>query len=616
MTSLGAKNAEKRLRVFFAVVVGCLLIIAGRLWYLQIVKGEHYARLADGNRMRQLRIMPPRGIILDRNENVLVRSKSSFTVSIVPGGFPHDAEDSVNLLCEILGLSYEELLEAIEKGKGYPYEPVRVMRDVDEATVIAIEENRTRLPGVFIDEEPVREYLHGDLASHLIGYLGIISPQELQQYGTTYRGSDLVGKSGIEQTYEALLRGEVGALTVEVNALSRPIQTVNVLEPIPGHNVVLTIDYRLQEVAQRAFMEHIQTLDEDPGTQSGAVIALNPQTGEMLAMASLPSFYPERLLDETKRNTYYSELSKDSRRPFFNRVTQALYGPGSTFKPITAVAILEEGVLGAEERFNATGTTQYGVRDWVISSNLAPLGWITLKEALGISSNHYFAENGTKVGIDRLSKWMAAFGIGSPTGLNLMPLESTGLLPSREWKAKAFSNRPVSEQNWYPTDTEQISIGQGFHQMTPLQLAVSYGAIATRGRIYTPQVVKEIRAPSGEVISRFEPRLARQVEADPSTWEAVIEGLVAAIEHPRGTARRSFEGFPTSVAGKTGTWEVVGSVSNGVFAAFAPVDEPEILVVVVVERGIGGATGAAPIARQVMEAYFQFKNEDLEQNSH
>ena len=337
------KSIEKRLRVFFAVVVGCLLVIAGRLWYLQIVKGEHYARLADGNRMRQLRLMPPRGIILDRNENVLVRSKSSFTVSIVPGGFPKDAEESVNLLCEILGLSYEELLEAVEKGKGYPYEPVRVMRDVDAATVIAIEENRTRLPGVFIDEEPVREYLHGDLASHLLGYLGIISPQELQQYGTTYRGSDLIGKTGIEQTYEELLRGETGALTVEVNALSRPIQTVNVLEPIPGHNIVLTIDYRLQEVAQRSFMEHIQTLDEAPGTQSGAVLALNPQTGEVLAMASLPSFYPERLLDETKRNTYYSELARDSRRPFFNRVTQALYGPGSTFKPITAVAIIEEG---------------------------------------------------------------------------------------------------------------------------------------------------------------------------------------------------------------------------------------------------------------------------------
>lgn len=613
---MGDKNIERRLRVFFAVVVGCLLIIAGRLWYLQIVRGEHYARLADGNRMRQLRLMPPRGIIMDRNENVLVRSKSSFTVSIVPGGFPKDAEESVNLLCEILDLSYEELLEAVEKGKGYPYEPVRVMRDVDAATVIAIEENRTRLPGVFIDEEPVREYLHGDLASHLIGYLGIISPQELRQYGTTYRGSDLIGKTGIEQTYEELLRGETGALTVEVNALSRPIQTVNVLEPIPGHNVVLTIDYRLQEVAQRAFMEHIQTLGEAPGTQSGAVLALNPQTGEVLAMASLPSFYPERLLDETKRNTYYSELARDSRRPFFNRVTQALYGPGSTFKPITAVAIIEEGVLGPKERFHATGTTQYGVRDWVITSNLAPLGWITLREALGISSNHYFAENGTKVGIDRLSHWMEAFGIGSPTGLNLMPQESAGLLPTREWKAKAFSNRPVSEQNWYPSDTEQISIGQGFHQMTLLQLAVSYGAIATRGLIYTPQVVKEIRSPSGELVSQFQPKLARRVDADPQTWEAVIDGLVATIEHPRGTARRSFEGFPTSVAGKTGTWEVAGSTSNGVFVAFAPVEEPEILVAVVVERGIGGATGAAPIARQVMEAYFQFKSEDLHENLH
>lgn len=604
MTAIKEKTKEKRLIVLFCIALGCLAILVGRLWYLQLAKGEHYVRLADGNRMRQLRLVPARGEILDRNGEVLVRSKSAFTVSLVPGGFSKGDTSSAELLCELLGLRQDELNEAIQKGQGFPYEPVRIKRDVSAETVIAIEENRINLPGVFIEEEPVREYLQGDLAAHLIGYLGVISPSELRNYGPTYRGSDLVGKIGIEQSYEQILRGEIGALTVEVNALSRPIQTVNVLEPIPGHNISLTIDKHLQEVAQQAFFDHIQTLKDQPGTQTGGLVALNPQTGEILAMVSVPGFFPESLIDQSKRNTYFTTLSQDQRQPFFNRVTQALYGPGSTFKAITALAILEEGVIGAKDRFNATGTTQYGVKDWVINSGLAPFGMITMYDAIGMSSNHYFADNGVLVGIDRLAKWMTTLGFGTPTGLELFPNEAVGIVPSREWKRRAFSNRPTSEQNWYPADTEQIAIGQGFHQMTLLQLAQAYAAIATKGKVYTPQVVKEIMAPDGTVVFETQPVLARQVEAKASTWDALHEVLRAPIVHARGTARTAMLGFPYSMAGKTGTWEVPGSVSNGLFVGFAPVEKPEILVAVVVERGGGGSATAAPIARKVFDAYF------------
>lgn len=611
-SGLSENGVEKRLKGFFVIVILCVAVILARLWYLQIVKGDEFARLADGNRMRQLRVLPPRGNILDRNGVTLVRSKSSFTVALVPGGLPRDSADTFSLLCEILQISHEELEEAVEKGRGYPYEPVRIMRGVDAATVIAIEENRNRLPGVFIEEEPVREYLFGELASHLIGYLGSVTVEELRELDESYRGSDLVGKTGIERVYEQELRGEVGTLTVEVNALSRPIQTVSYLEPVPGHNIVLTIDHRLQAVAEQAFEEHILTLREEPGTQAGGVVVLKPKTGEILAMASIPGFNPELLLDTSTRNQYYNQLIKNPRRPLFNRITQALYGPGSAFKPVTALAILEEGVYRVDQVFNATGVSEYGVRDWVITNRLAPLGNITLKEALGISSNHYFADLGTKVGIDRLSEWMRAFGMGEPTGLKLYPVERAGLVPDREWKKAAFAGRPVWDQNWYPSDTEQISIGQGFHQMTILQLAQIYAAIANRGPMYVPQVVREIRTPDGQVVQSFQPQLARVVEASSTHWEAVIDGLRAAVEHPRGTARNAFAGFPTSVAAKTGTWEVAGSTANGVFAAFAPVEEPEIVVVVVVERGIGGASGAAPIARRVMEAYFSLNEEPIE----
>ena len=241
-----------------------------------------------------------------------------------------------------------------------------------------------------------------------------------------------------------------------------------------------------------------------------------------------------------------------------------------------------------------------------------PLGQHHSQGSPGISSNHYFADNGTKVGIDRLSEWMRAFGLGEPTGLKIYPAERAGLVPDREWKSKAFADRPVWDRDWYPSDTEQISIGQGFHQMTILQIAQIYSAIANRGEIYVPQVVREIRTPQGEVVQSFTPRLARVVEASPQSWEAVIEGLRAAVEHSRGTARNAFANFATTVAAKTGTWEVAGSVSNGVFAAFAPAEDPEIVVVVVVEQGIGGASGAAPIARAVMDCYFSLKDSAIE----
>lgn len=601
---MNEKGTEKRLIVLFLVVIACIMIIVGRLWYLQLARGEHYARLADGNRMRQLRLLPPRGEIVDRNGEVLVRSKPSFTVSVVPGGFSKENSASLELLCVLLGLTNEELEEALEKGKGFPYEPVRIKRDVDPETVIAIEESRTNLPGIFIEEEPVREYLYGALGAHVVGYLGVISAAELQRYGVTYRGSDLVGKSGIEQTYEELLRGEIGTLTVEVNALSRPIRTVNVLEPVPGHNIRLTLDAHLQQVAEAAFQEHILTLQDNPGTQVGAVLALNPQTGEILVMASVPSYKPENLIDQSKRNSYYTTLSQDQRRPFFNRATQALYGPGSTFKPITALAILEEGVLRPQDRFNATGISQYGVKDWVINSGLAPFGMINMSDALGMSSNHYFADNGAKVGIDRLSAWMTALGFGAPTGLTLFPGEASGIVPSREWKKKQFSDRTVSEQNWYPSDTEQISIGQGFHQMTLIQLAQAYAAIANKGTVYTPQIVKEIAAPDGTIVFSAEPEVSLEVDAKASTWSAMNEILKAPIVHPRGTARGAMAGFPYSMAGKTGTWEVPGSVSNGLYVGYAPAENPEILVAVVVERGGGGSSAAAPIARKIFDAYF------------
>lgn len=605
------KQVHRRVWSYYGIIIACLLIIVGRLWYLQIMQGEYYGRLADGNRMRQLRVTPARGVIYDRNYQPLVRSRRAFTVSLVPEGIPEGGE-TMRLLAEILHMTHDELKEAVDRGRGLPYEPVRLVRDVDIATVFAIEERRRLLPGVFIEEEPVREYLHQHMASHILGHMGTISRSELQALGTSYRGSDLVGKTGLERVYEQELRGEHGTLMVEVNALSRPIQTVGAVPAKPGNNLVLALDAELQSVAKEAFLQHTATIREEyPNAHNGAVVALNPKTGEILAMVSIPEYEPERLLMGGDRNQYYMSLERDPNLPFFNRAIHGQYGPGSSFKCFIAVAILEEGVYPADRLFNATGVSRYGVRDWVITQGIGALGPITMTEALAISSNHYFAEHSLGVGIDRLAPWLRQFGFGQPTGILFQPGEALGLVPDREWKALRFAARQRSEQVWYPTDTEQISIGQGFVTATPLQLALAFSGIANRGTIYAPILVKEMLAPDGGVVFASEPEVLRSIPASTATWQSVINGMRAAITHPRGTARRAFEGASYTVAGKTGSYEhAVESGrpkrdANGLFGAFAPVDNPELVVMVVVEHGGGGGGAAAPIARKVFDAYFE-----------
>lgn len=607
---LDDKKLGKRLRSFYIIVVIMLLIICGRVWNLQIRQGDHYAHLADGNRMRRIRVMPTRGVIMDRNYEELISSRPAFTVSLIPGGIPQNSESVLAYLSEILNLSDEELATAIEQGRRSMYEPVRIMRDVDPAVVVAIEENRVRLPGVMIEEEWVREYLYGDLTSHLTGYLGVISRNELQSLGESYSSSDLVGKTGLEAEYETLLRGTAGSLTVEVNALSRPIQTVSYVEAIPGYNLVMSIDKDLQAVAKEAFISHTETLSADLAPYSGVVVALDPKTGEILALVSMPDYDASYLLDDSQRNSYYASLSSDNSRPLFNRAVQGQYGPGSVFKPFVAIALLEEKIITADKVFNATGTSRYGVRDWVIAQGGAPFGNITLREAMAMSSNHYFVHFGTELGIDRLSVWLRDFGFGLPTGLRGVGQEAAGIVPDREWKRNRFSHLPTYDQAWYPSDTEQISIGQGFMTVTPLQLAVAYGAIANRGVVYQPTLVNQVIDPEGNIVDQHVPTPNKILDVSDATWDAVIAGMEAVITHPRGTARSAFAGFPLRIAGKTGSYEIPGQEAHGLFGAFAPADDPELVVIVLVEHGVGGGSGAAPIARKVFDAYFGFDEEE------
>lgn len=601
---------ERRLRSYYIIIIMVLLILVGRVWDLQIRQGSYFASLADGNRMRRIREVPTRGMITDCNGEVIIRSRPAFTVSLVPEGIPKESSAEVLvLLGEILHVSEEELNDYISKGRSAVYEPIRIMRDVDIATVIAIEENRMRLPGVFIEEEWEREYLYGDLTSHLTGYLGMISAEELQQFDSSYSNSDFVGKAGLERIYEQELRGIPGSETAEVNALSRPVQVLGLNEAIPGYNLVMSIDMDLQNIATQAFVEHMEVLKErDVIATDGTIVAIRPQTGEVVAMVSIPTYDAGLLLDSKERNKYYVDLTKDTRMPLFNRAVQGQYGAGSVIKPVLAVAMLEEGVVTDNQVFNATGTSEFGVRDWIITQGGAPFGNITLNEAIAISSNHYFAEFGKAVGIDRLSLWFREFGFGTETELIGANNEAAGLVPDRQWKRERFKNAASYDQVWYPSDTEQISIGQGFLTVTPLQLAVAFSAIANRGTIYQPTLIKQVIDPEGQVVQEFTPTIIRELDVKPETWESVIKGMTSTITHARGTARTAFAGFPLAIAGKTGSYEIPGQEANGLFVGFAPVDDPELVVVVLVEHGVGGGSAAAPIARAVFDQYFGFEN--------
>ncbi|OUN00544.1 MAG: penicillin-binding protein 2 [Firmicutes bacterium ZCTH02-B6] len=589
------------------VLLLVLLLLAGRMWQLQIVHGEHYAALADGNRMRRLSISAPRGAIRDREGRVLADNRLAFTVSIVPGGLVEDREAVVERLGRILGRSPEEI-EATLQGnqRAYPYEPLRVARDVPPEVAVAVEEQRMDLPGVMVEQEPIRRYPAGNIASHVLGYLQLASPEDLASYDG-YRTSDLVGRIGVERAYEGYLRGQRGFQQVEVNALSRPIRVLGTVPPAPGNDLVLTLDLELQRAATEAVAEQLERLKQEAGRQGppggGAVVVLDVKTGGVLALVSYPEYDPNKFLTGD-RGAYFAELEKDPLSPLFNRAIQGAYAPGSSFKPITLLAALERRVTTADEVYVATGVVEIGgrvFRDWTITRGLPPAGPVNAVTAMERSVNDYFYVMGSRAGVQAIAATARALGLGGSAGLDIWPQDAAGLVPDPAWK------RASQGEIWYPGDTANLSIGQGFLQVTPLQLAVMYMGLANRGTVYEPYLVQAIVSPTGETLYRREPRLLSYLEASPSSWNAVHQGLVAVTSGERGTARSAFARFPVKVAGKTGSAQVApGRETHAWFAAYAPADDPEVALAVLLEYGGGGGAAAAPVACRVLAAYFGF----------
>ena len=575
-----------------------LFLLVTRLWYLQIIESENLMDLSESNRLRFVPVAASRGSILDRNSKILVGNTPSFSLAVIP----QDVKDKDSLIAKLskfLEIDRAELLEKWDKGKGRAkYYPIMLASGITRDQLEYLEENRLQLPGIDIEMKPVREYPHGILAAHLLGHLGEISENELdKQEFSEYNPGDYSGKSGIERNWEHELHGSDGGRQIEVDARGRFLRSISEFPPTVGNSLVLTIDGELQKIAERAF-----------GDKAGAAVAMNVNSGEILAFVSNPGFDPS-LFTGRMPVKKWNEYLEDKRHPLENKALTGQYPPGSTFKIITALAGLENGIINENSTVDCKGSLKVGnsvFKCWDKKGH----GIVNLKKALRESCDVYFYQLGEKLGIDRLATCAREFGMGRPLGIGLEN-EKAGMIPSLEWKENRYKSR------WYRGDTLSAAIGQGYVLSTPVQLASMIATVANEGTLYRPYLVKRIVDPDGKVLKEFSPQIINKLPINPKNFRLVKEGLLAVVNEPHGTgaAARLYE---VKVAGKTGTSQVVkmrdsrGAVpyqyrDHALFVAFAPYDKPEIAVAVVIEHGEHGGSAAAPIAGSILRAYFEGK---------
>jgi penicillin-binding protein 2 len=590
---MGSKHSYQiNVFIFVAVVVFGSLI--SRLAYLQIAHGEDYLKQADNNRTNLMPIMAPRGLFYDRNGEVLVSNRPGFTVSLIPLAGPI-SDDVINRLANILNMKPDEIKNKISQ-QANPLTPVRIKSDVDGDTITKIHEQNNDLPGVKVEIEAVRNYLNKELGAHMIGYVGEISdPEYKKRKNEGYELGNIVGKFGLEKVYDKDIRGVNGGERVEVDVNGRSVAMLGKKAAIPGNGLVLTIDAKIQKAAEQAIDDRLRYLQMklgNPNAKAAAAVVMNPQTGEILALVSRPTFNPN-LFNGGISVKDWKEINDNPFNPMQNRTISAEYPPGSAFKIVTGTAALETGKITPEEKILDTG------KHWIIpkgNAHGAALGWIDFHVALVKSDNVYFYELGNRLGIDTLEKWARMFGLGSPTGINL-PDEGEGLVANRKYKEKVY------EEEWYLSETFDAAIGQGFQLATPLQMASLMSQIANGGHRYRPYLVSKIITPTGETIKSFGPEELGSVPMSPKTLNAIRTALRDVVT-PTGTAGYIFEGFPVPIAGKTSTAENSHGDDHGWFVAYGPYDNPTIAVAVIVEQGGYGSDSAAPITRKIMEAAF------------
>ncbi|GIL16567.1 MAG: penicillin-binding protein 2 [Oligoflexia bacterium] len=620
-----AKELLPRYRLFYATIAFTFFIFTTRLWYLQIIEGTELREFSEKNRIKQVKIMSPRGLMLDREGKILVENHPGFEAVLNPQ-YLKELEPLSQTLGPIVGMEPDKVVQKIVKSKRQngPFAPIRLKDNLSKDEVFRLKRIRLDTPGLDIRETVVRHYPLRDNGSQLFGYVGEISKKQIPLYNQMYKGQitfdqgDIIGKNGLEEILEKDVRGKDGIQFVQVDAFGREsnTQTPNIygeqiqdLDPSPGMNAVLTIDKTLQEAAFKTFSE---------GQRIGGVVAMK-SNGEVLAWISSPSFDPNEFSTGISPQLW-TKLINDPFKPLRNKVIQDHFSPGSTFKAFMAMTALQEEVISPSTVINCPGSLRFGRRDYHDHLK-GGHGNITVYEALERSSNVFFYKMGISLGIEKMYSYISQLGIGQKTGIEL-PREATGLMPNSAWKKKELG------EEWQPGENLSNAIGQGFVQATPLQLAIAYNAIGTEGKVVRPFVIKKIIDHDGKTLKETQPQIIRDIaqpqpngiRVDPTTFKVVKEGLRRVVQGSRGTARHVH--IPgADIAGKTGTTQVMGFAANdiyskcenrpihqrhhGWFVAFAPADNPEITVAALAEHSCHGSSGAGPVVKEIIKKYFE-----------
>lgn len=574
-----------RIKVLSYLVVMVIVVLITRMGYLQVYEGEYYASQADGNRIRIVPSVAPRGTIYDRKGNMLVRNHPGFTVSLLPLTEPI-SDAVIKRLVTLLNVPEDKIKEKIAAHVGF--DPIRIKTDVGPEILSIISEQKDLYPGVVVEVLPIREYLYNEQGVHVYGYVSEISDEELEnKKDEGYKSGDVIGKFGLERIYDKTLRGENGGEQVEVDVAGKPVKVLGKKDPVPGNDLYLTIDQEIQAAAEQA----VDYVLPQVGARAAAVVVMNPQTGEVLAMVSRPSFNPNLFVRGISSKDW-NRINNDPNYPMDNKAISGEYPPGSTFKIVTGLAALDAGKVTPGEMIFDSG------KHWLVPKGNAggeALGWLNFEQAMAHSDNVYFYEMGNRLGVDGIEKYSRMFGLGNKTGINL-PFEAEGLVASEKYKREVFN------EDWYLAETFDAAIGQGFNLVTPLQAAMVMGEIAANGKRYKPHLVSKIVAPDGQVVQEFKPELLSQLDVSQDNIALVQRGLKGVTQY--GTAASVFAGFPIAIAGKTGTAENPHGRDHGWFVAYGPFDNPNIVVSVIVEQGGYGASSAVPIGRRILEAAF------------
>ena len=603
-----ARYRSRILIAGLAVFLAFALLFA-RFVYLQVVQHDYYATRAESNRISLVPILPNRGNIVDRHGVILARNYSAFTLEITPSR-THGLEETIDGLAEVVSIEAKDrrrFKRLLEESKNFESIPIRTRLSDEEVARFAA--NRYRFPGVEVKARLFRQYPEGTLAAHAIGYISRITSKDAEWidaegHTANYRGTEQIGKIGIEQHYEFELHGTTGYEQVEVDAGGRAVRVIAHTPPIQGNNLVLTLDSRLQRIAEQAF-----------GSRRGSLVALDPANGEVLAMVSSPAFDPNLFVDGIRFDDW-DELNSNPDKPMLNRAIYSAYPPGSTFKPLMALAALTYGKRAPNQAIVDPGYFNFGNHRFM-DDKPGGHGVVDMFRSIVVSCNTYYYQLANDMGIDNIARFMGQLGLGSRTGIDI-PGEATGVLPSPEWKQHRFKRR--EQQKWFAGETISVGVGQGYNAYTTLQMAHALANVLNYGQVFRPHLVARINDPGNALLRTIEAEPVRQVALKPEHVDFIKRAMAGVIKE--GTGARAFAGAPYEAGGKTGTAQVfslkgqkyaAGQVKEKLrdhswFVAFAPLDKPRIVVALMVENGGFGAESAAPIARQVLDYYLLGKS--------